>query len=76
MKAVPRDVAEAAGDYRASRHFRVPSEGIRLEEEVSAFERRWLEAALAQAKGVKAEAARMLGLNKDRMKYLCRKYSL
>ncbi len=64
-----------------SRHFppdnlRLPPGGMKLAEEVTRFERRWLEAALAQASGVKAEAARLLGLDKDRMKYLCRKYRL
>jgi len=31
---------------------------------------------LTQAEGVKAQAARLLGVNKDRMKYLCRKHGL
>jgi transcriptional regulator with GAF, ATPase, and Fis domain len=57
-------------------HFRMPTKGIELEQEVADYERQWLQAALAQAGGVKTQAARLLGLNKDRMKYLCRKYGL
>ena len=51
-------------------------QGIDLDKELSTYERQWLEIALTQAEGVKAQAARLLGLNKDRMKYLCRKYGL
>jgi DNA-binding NtrC family response regulator len=76
LKSLPPDLAEAAASARTSKRFNVPPGGIKLKDEVAAYERRWLEAALGQAKGVKAEAARMLGLNKDTMKYLCRKYDL
>ncbi len=76
-KHLPRDIVQGAGgDSRGARQFRIPQQGLKLEEEVAAHERRWLEAALAQAEGVKARAAELLGLNKDRMKYLCRKYNL
>ncbi len=76
-KHVPRDIVQVAGgDARSSRQFRIPSQGIKLEEELAGFERRWLETALATADGVKAKAAQLLGLNKDKMKYLCRKYDL
>jgi len=51
-------------------------QGIDLDRELSAYERQWLEIALTQCGGVKAQAARLLGLNKDRMKYLCRKHDL
>ena len=54
----------------------MPAGGIRLAEEVAAFEKRWIEAALADAGGVKALAARRLGIGKDQMKYLCRKHNL
>jgi len=76
-KHLPRDIVQlAGGDSRGGRQFRIPQQGLKLEEEVATYERRWLEAALAQAEGVKARAAELLGLNKDRMKYLCRKYNL
>jgi len=76
LKTLPLEIAQTAGEPRSDRRLRVPPAGMQLEEEVASYERRWLETALVQAKGVKAEAARLLGLNKDRMKYLCRKYNL
>jgi DNA-binding NtrC family response regulator len=76
-KHIPRDIVQVAGgDSRSVRQFRIPSQGIKLDDELAAFERRWLETALATADGVKAKAAQLLGLNKDKMKYLCRKYNL
>ena len=43
---------------------------------VEGFERRLLSDAIAQAGGVKAEAARRLKLDGNQIKYLCRKYGL
>jgi transcriptional regulator with GAF, ATPase, and Fis domain len=37
------------------------------------FERQWLETALQQARQVKSEAARLLGVNQNRVNCLCRK---
>ncbi|MBI4466590.1 MAG: sigma-54-dependent Fis family transcriptional regulator [Acidobacteria bacterium] len=75
LKNLPRDIAQAAGRGPRGR-FRLPPSGIRLDDELSSTERQWLEAALAETNGVKAQAAERLGVNKDRMKYLCRKYGL
>ncbi len=73
LKNLPRDIREATASA-ARRQSRLPASGVNLENEVAAFERHWLEVALHQCDGVKAQAARLLGLNKDKMKYLCRKY--
>ena len=43
---------------------------------VEAFERALLSDAIAAAGGVKAEAARKLGLDANQIKYLCRKFGL
>lgn len=43
---------------------------------VRGYERRLLAAAIEQAGGVKAEAARRLGLDANQIKYLCRKHGL
>jgi DNA-binding NtrC family response regulator len=75
LKQLPRDIREAAPPPSAD-GFSFPSSGIRLEEEVKTFERRWVETALKMTKGVKIEAARLLGLNRDKMDYLCRKHGL
>jgi len=72
---LPRDIVQAASRDSRGR-FRLPPSGFDLEAEVEAFEKKWVEAALAQASGVKIQAAKLLGVNKDRMKYLCRKHSL
>jgi DNA-binding NtrC family response regulator len=54
----------------------LPEAGFRLEEHLARHERDLLRAALQRAGGVKTQAARLLGVNKDRMKYLCRKHDL
>jgi transcriptional regulator with PAS, ATPase and Fis domain len=75
LKDLPRDIIQAAGRDSHNR-FRIPASGFRLEDEVVNYEKRWVEAAMAQAGGVKAQAAKLLGVNKDKMKYLCRKHDL
>ncbi|MEE8386276.1 MAG: sigma-54 dependent transcriptional regulator [Dehalococcoidia bacterium] len=54
----------------------IPDEGFRLEEHMARHEEGILKVALKQAGAVKTRAAKLLGVNKDRMKYLCRKYDL
>jgi DNA-binding NtrC family response regulator len=72
---LPRDILHAASRDSRGR-FRLPPSGFDLEAELEAHEKKWVEAALAQADGVKTRAAGLLGVNKDRMKYLCRKHNL
>jgi transcriptional regulator with GAF, ATPase, and Fis domain len=43
---------------------------------VEDFERKLLTEAIAESGGVKAEAARRLGLDSNQIKYLCRKYGI
>ncbi len=52
----------------------VPGES--LPAAVARFEKELLSTAIARATGVKARAARDLGLDPNQMKYLCRKYGL
>jgi DNA-binding NtrC family response regulator len=54
----------------------IPEEGILWQTQVEGFERGLLEQALRLSHGKKTEAAQRLGLKKDQMKYLCRKYGL
>jgi DNA-binding NtrC family response regulator len=54
----------------------LPPEGVNLAEEVGRYEQELLKAALRQAGGVKAHAAKLLRLSKEQMKYLCHKYEL
>ncbi|MGQ0763921.1 MAG: sigma-54-dependent transcriptional regulator [Acidobacteriota bacterium] len=53
-----------------------PDAGLSLDREVARYEFELVRAALARSGGVKIKAAELLGLNKDRMKYLCKKYDL
>jgi len=54
----------------------VTDAGVSLEQEVASYEYELVQAALEQAGGVKTKAAELLRLNKDRMKYLCKKYKI
>ncbi len=54
----------------------LPPEGLDLADEVARYERELIKAALKHTKGVKTEAAKLLRLSKEQMKYLCRKYEL
>ncbi|MFQ5701092.1 MAG: sigma-54-dependent transcriptional regulator [Acidobacteriota bacterium] len=54
----------------------LPDGGIHLEKRLADFERALLVHALEKAEGKKKGAAELLGLNRDQMKYLCRKYNL
>lgn len=53
-----------------------PEGGMNLDREVSRYEYDLVRAALERAGSVKIRAAELLGVNKDRMKYLCKKYNL
>ncbi len=75
LKDLPSDIGQAGGSD-AKRRFHMPSGGINLDKEMEAFERRWVAEALEQAKTVKADAARLLGVDRNRLNYLCRKYEL
>src|SRR3984957_16089295 len=54
----------------------LPQAGVRFDDEIRELEVALLEAALRRSDGSKASAARLLHLDSQRMKYLCRKYSL
>jgi transcriptional regulator with GAF, ATPase, and Fis domain len=54
----------------------LPPGGVRFDNEISELEVALLDAALHRSAGSKTAAARLLHLDSQRMKYLCRKYSL
>lgn len=74
LKDLPKEIVQGAGRDERGR-FRIPAAGIQLDKEMETYERRWVETALEQAKHVKAEAARLLNVDKNRINYLCRKYN-
>jgi DNA-binding NtrC family response regulator len=55
---------------------RWPSGGISLERELAGFEKRCVQEALQRAKNRKVGAARLLGVDRNRISYLCRKHNL
>ena len=75
VKDLPGDILQTAGRGKRD-SFRLPNSGFDLVKELEAYERRWVEAALAQSNRVKSEAARLLGVDRNRMNYLCRKFNL
>jgi DNA-binding NtrC family response regulator len=53
-----------------------PAEGVDFAAEISRLEKSLVEAALARTGGVKSQAAQLLGLSREQMKYLCRKHGI
>jgi len=72
---LPPEIAQSTGRDGKAR-FRLPAGGIDLDKELDATERRWVLEAMQQSKEVKTEAARLLGVDRNRMNYLCRKHGL
>lgn len=75
LKDLPPEIIEAGGRDPRGR-FRLPASGIDLDKEIASFEKRWVQEALQQAKQAKSEAARLLGVDRNRLNYLRRKYDL
>lgn len=75
LKDLPGEIVQAAGRDMRGR-MRIPSSGVNLDKEIEAVERRYVQEALEQAKRSKADAARLLGVDRNRLNYLCRKYNL
>jgi two-component system, NtrC family, response regulator PilR len=70
-------VFRPSGESQSDRSLPIlPEAGLNLDREVARYEYDLVRAALTRAAGVKVKAAELLGLNKDRMKYLCKKFNL
>jgi DNA-binding NtrC family response regulator len=54
----------------------IPEEGISFDEEMARIEVAYLQAALRRTGGKKTAAADLLRMDRQKMKYLCRKYGL
>jgi DNA-binding NtrC family response regulator len=61
---------------QSSSSARQPQGPLSFSKAVEDFERKLLTEAIAESGGVKAEAARRLGLDSNQIKYLCRKYGI
>jgi DNA-binding NtrC family response regulator len=75
LKDLPGEIVQAAGRDMRGRA-RIPSSGINLDKEIESVEKRYVQEALEQAKQSKPDAARLLGVDRNRLNYLCRKYNL
>jgi DNA-binding NtrC family response regulator len=69
----PRVLAQSIAAQEA---ILLPAEGADFDEEISRLEVALLTTALSRTGGSKAAAARLLNIDGQRIKYLCRKYSL
>jgi DNA-binding NtrC family response regulator len=56
--------------------FLIPEEGVSFDDEIAKIEVAYLRAALRRTEGKKTAAAKLLGIDRQKMKYLCRKYDL
>ena len=72
---LPPEIARSTGRDGKAR-FHLSAGGIDLDKELAATERRWVQEAILQSKSVKTEAARLLGVDRNRLNYLCRKHGL
>ena len=54
----------------------IPEKGLDFDKEMARIEAAYLQAALSRAGGKKVAAARLLRINPQKMKYLCRKYRI
>ena len=54
----------------------IPEKGLDFDKEMARIETAYLQAALSRAGGKKVTAARLLRINPQKMKYLCRKYRI
>jgi two-component system NtrC family response regulator len=68
-------VATATGSVSAA-SAAAPGPEVPLPRAVEQFERQRIAEAIARSNGVKAQAARALGIEWNQLKYLCRKYGL
>jgi DNA-binding NtrC family response regulator len=74
VKHLPEQILYTSSAKRES--LLIPEEGISFDEEMARIEVAYLQAALRRSNGKKSVAAALLGLDGQRMKYLCRKYGL
>jgi two-component system response regulator PilR (NtrC family) len=72
---LPPHIAGSMGPVAAGLRA-LPPEGLDLAAEVARYEQELIRAALNRTRGVKTDAAKLLHLSREQMKYLCRKYEL
>jgi two-component system response regulator PilR (NtrC family) len=77
LKDLPAYISSSAPSQPASHIPSLPlSNGIELDKAVDQFEYELIQKALRDTDGVKTKAADLLKIDRNRMKYLCRKHNL
>jgi len=56
--------------------FLIPDEGISFDDEIAKIEVAYIRASLRRTENNKTAAAKLLGIDRQKMKYLCRKYGI
>ena len=74
MKDLPQQLLVASNASQAA--ILIPEEGVDFDAEMDRIELAYLQAALNRTGGRKSAAAALLGIDPQRMKYLCRKRNL
>jgi len=74
MKDLPQQLLVASNASQAA--ILIPEEGVDFDAEMDRIELAYLQAALNRTGGKKSTAAALLGIDVQRMKYLCRKRNL
>jgi DNA-binding NtrC family response regulator len=72
---LPREIA-SSNHGTADGCMRLPTSGFKLDRELEAYERKLVQTAFQQSGHDKAEAAKLLGVDRNRINYLQRKFSL
>jgi DNA-binding NtrC family response regulator len=75
FRDLPREIA-ADGKSSGRESQRLPTSGFRLDQELENYERKLVETAFQQSGHDKVEAAKLLGVDRNRINYLQRKFSL
>ena len=74
IKHLPQQILYASNATQEA--LLIPEEGISFDEEIARIEVAYLQAALRRTGGRKTAAAILLRMDRQKMKYLCRKYRL
>lgn len=72
---LPREIA-SDGKSSVRENLHLPTSGFNLDQELEKYERRLVETAFQQSGHDKAAAAKLLGVDRNRINYLQRKFSL
>jgi DNA-binding NtrC family response regulator len=72
LKHLPQPMLVASNASQES--LLIPERGVNFDQEIARIETAYLAAALRRSGGSKIGAAQLLGIDKQRMHYLCRKY--